>query len=332
MNQTRTVAIINPLPEVLSHFQRALVDNLSFGDGPSRVSAVVLDVPSAEMPAGSGTGDRMRAGVAFLTQARKEIVASGADVVVNLWPTFGYMDAALWRGLRVEPTVWTILHDVQPLRQQFGYWPQMVGPLRLGSPGRHRCVVHTSDAQMEAASLGLGTPDVLPHPLLPNDVDSSAGSREVLVFGQYKPARDLDLLERLGPALRADGLVPKVVGRGWPEIPGWDIEDRFVAEREVQPLLASAAVVLIPYKKYYQSGVALRALESGTPVVGLRNGFLTEYLGQDWPGLVVSDSIERWVEAIHGAVAVEESAVRTVVQEARSKVSAVWQDGLTRAL
>ena len=330
MEQPCTVAIVNPLPEVLGHFERALVDNLSLGDAPHPVAPVVLDVPTTEMPEGSGGQDRVRVAGRFLSQARKEIASSNAEIVLNIWPTFGYMDAALWRGLRLEIPVWSILHDVQPLRKQFGYWKQMVNPLRLGNEGRHRWIVHTPEAQAEASTLGLGQPLVLPHPILPNDAPS-IGSSDVLVFGQYKPARDLQLLERLGSELREAGLVPRVVGRGWPPISGWEIEDRFVPEHEVQPLLASAGAVLIPYKRYYQSGVALRALESGTPVVGLRSGFLTHYLGDGWPGLVAEDATSHWVDAVHAAIAIEESAVRDLVSEARHRIAALWQTTIINA-
>jgi glycosyltransferase involved in cell wall biosynthesis len=127
--------------------------------------------------------------------------------------------------------------------------------------------------------------------------------RQVLVLGQFKPARDLEVMATIGPPLRAAGFLPVVAGRGWPEVAGWDVIDEFLSEADFVRLLTSSAAVLIPYAHYYQSGVALRALEHGTPVVGRATGFLEGVLGSNFSGAVeVWDDPSSWIAAVVRAV------------------------------
>ena len=51
-------------------------------------------------------------------------------------------------------------------------------------------------------------------------------------------------------------------------------------EREI----SGAAVLLVPHTRYFQSAIALRALELGTPVALARNSFAAHVL-DDAPGL-----------------------------------------------
>jgi glycosyltransferase involved in cell wall biosynthesis len=136
----------------------------------------------------------------------------------------------------------------------------------------------------------------------PDVGNATPGGRTVLVLGQYKPARDLDVMAAIAPALRAAGWEPTVAGRGWPKIPGWRLIDRFLSEDEFRQLLASAAVLLLPYRFYFQSGVALRGLEAGVPVVGRNTGFLSSILGANFDGAVDDwDDPDSWVAAVGAA-------------------------------
>jgi hypothetical protein len=65
--------------------------------------------------------------------------------------------------------------------------------------------------------------------------------------------------------------------------------------------LVDAECVLVPYRDYYQSDVAVRAVEAGVPVVGLRHEFIVSLLGADWPGLVEAPHAEAWIHAIIAA-------------------------------
>ena len=56
----------------------------------------------------------------------------------------------------------------------------------------------------------------------------------VTVLGQFKPSRDLDLLPALATELRAQGFRPVIKGSGWPQIPGWDVDARFLYKGRVR--------------------------------------------------------------------------------------------------
>jgi hypothetical protein len=62
--------------------------------------------------------------------------------------------------------------------------------------------------------------------------------------------------------------------------------------------LAAAAAVIIPYTLYWQSGIAVRAVELGTNVVGLPTEFLRLLLGADYPGFPLDASVAAWERAV----------------------------------
>jgi glycosyltransferase involved in cell wall biosynthesis len=149
----------------------------------------------------------------------------------------------------------------------------------------------------------------------PKADDSIHLSRRVLVLGQFKSERDLDVMAAIGPILREQGWEPTVAGRGWPSVAGWNVVSDFLSEEEFHSMLASSAVVLLPYRKYFQSGVALRALEIGVPVVGSQTGFLTSVLGTNFPGAIANwDEPNDWLAAIESAI-----SSRSVQLEAAAK-------------
>jgi hypothetical protein len=77
------------------------------------------------------------------------------------------------------------------------------------------------------------------------------------------------------------------------------VTSAFVSEREFNRLIVTSSAVVIPYRRFFQSDVALRCIEMGTPVVGPRDSSLAELLGPDSPCLV-SDGA--WGPAIDAAV------------------------------
>jgi hypothetical protein len=120
------------------------------------------------------------------------------------------------------------------------------------------------------------------------------------VLGQYKPARDVDALRRLARNIGPSADL-QIHGRGWPEIQGWAVRSDFVPESEMDALISSSSVVLVPYRRFFQSGVAIRCLENGIPVVGPVNTSLDELFGERSPLLVRHP--DDWVRAVHRALA-----------------------------
>ena len=119
---------------------------------------------------------------------------------------------------------------------------------------------------------------------------SHGGPLRLLSFGRLLPYKGLDLLAaaltRLG---RVDAEV-RVVGAG-PEsatldtlrhLPGVTVENRWVPETEIGPLLAWADALVLSHREASQSGVAMAALAARRWIVATRVGGLVEQL-QDTP-------------------------------------------------
>lgn len=291
------VRIYNPLQNVLEHFVKRLVEGF-----------LACGIQSELLPAVRGEfGHSLRAKMRALgthVKCARLNVSSGEPNVVT-WPLLGWWESPLWQH-NVHST-FVVIHDPEPLVRQHGL---SVGAARCAarmsrSNGPQLVVMSPEAHAITTDYFGPSRVHLVPHPMsvpnLQHSVQTTRGT--VLVLGQCKPARDLDLMAAIGPPLRVAGWNPTVAGRGWPPLPGWHVIDRFLSESEFGTILASASVVILPYQHYFQSGVALRALEVGVPVVGRRTGFLTDVLGADFPGAVEKWSDHgSWMTAIESAV------------------------------
>jgi hypothetical protein len=140
---------------------------------------------------------------------------------------------------------------------------------------------------------------LLPHPIASGRQGQTKMSvaRRVLVIGQYKSDRDLELLRYIGAHLRNEANL-LIAGRGWPSIEHWSTVDRFLSESEFCDEIASASLVLIPYRRFFQSGVAVRCIEMGIPFIGPAGSSLEDLVGPD--SVMVQDIANKaaWVDAI----------------------------------
>ena len=121
----------------------------------------------------------------------------------------------------------------------------------------------------------------------------------VRVLGQWKSSRDIEAMKSVAAAAYDGNPRFEVVGRGWPEVDGWSVDNRFVPEAELDNLIHSSQVVLIPYSRFYQSGIAIRALENNRVTVGPADSSLADILGADSPCLVHDAD---WVGAVRQAL------------------------------
>jgi glycosyltransferase involved in cell wall biosynthesis len=289
------VRIYSPLHYVSEHFVERLIESLD----AAGVRSVRLRSRNGEV----GNAKRAKAAAlgAHVWNARRHVSAGGPNVVA--WPLLGWLEMPLWRHRTHETLI--ALHDPEPLVSQNGLTPRAATQsARLsGSAWPHLVTMSPEAYEVAVKYFDADRVYLAPHPMRPPDLQAPWQPKEtVLVLGQYKPARDLDAMAAVAPVLRAAGWQPTVAGRGWPAIPGWRVIDRFMAEDEFQQLLASAAVVLLPYRYYFQSGVALRSLEAGVPVVGRRTGFLSSVLGANFSGGVDDwDDPNSWLAAVTSA-------------------------------
>ncbi|MDH4168679.1 MAG: hypothetical protein OEW42_03735 [Acidimicrobiia bacterium] len=312
---TRAVRLVNPLPTLLGRYCLTLEEMLTAGG----TCAVTEAFPSIEMADPSAVGRGLR-GVRVLRAIRRELRREGRSIVC-LWPSFGLADPFAW-GHRNSTRVRVVFHDPVPMRRQFGTG-QVAGRIgRTALGGQVEAIVHSSLAAEALVDRGWPEPLLARHPM------GSPGSRlreadgSVAVLGQYKPVRDVELLARLGPELRRRGYRPVIVGRGWPEITGWEIRGDFVPEHELTESIAGSSAVLIPYTRYYQSGIAIRAAEVSVPVVGREHPFLSDLFGRDWSGLVASGATGTWLDAVDAAVGTE---VLPAVSSYHERAIADWR-------
>lgn len=290
------VRIYSPLHFVSEHFVERLVESLDACGIPS----VRLSSRNGEV--GGDFGAKLIALGAHVRNARRYVRTGAPNIVA--WPLVGWWEMPLWR----HPTHNTLIamHDPEPLVRQNGLTPRAAA-LSARLSGRHWPHLVTMSPEAYSVTTKYFDPrqvHLVPHPMrapkMPTG-DTSTRNR-VLVMGQFKPARDLDAMAAIAPALRAGGWELTVAGRGWPQIAGWRVIDHFLTEDEFHELLRSAAAVLLPYRYYFQSGVALRALEAGIPIVGRQTGFITSILGADFPGAVDNwDDPGAWSAAVHAA-------------------------------
>jgi len=148
-----------------------------------------------------------------------------------------------------------------------------------------RFVVHGQALVEELAPIAGRTPIVvIPHgttvrsrPLVPPP------SRNVLLFGrleQYKGVEVLvaamQLVWERRPEVRlvvaGEGQAARLV----PDDPRISLVARYIPESEVDPLLADASLVVLPYTQASQSGVGLLAIARGVPIVVSDLGALPE--------------------------------------------------------
>ena len=311
-----TLRIINPLPSALYHYEHSLCDTLR------EAGMEDLRVSSADIEAG---------GRGYLGRAREHVAALSAsradDAALLLWPSFGYCEVLL--DALLNPRLTVVFHDARPLRRQFGMRPWhgrlMAAWPRITRPGR--VLVHSAGAQQVLTDLGWHPPIVLPLPfrqVQPGNADRSRAQegRTCLVLGQYKPARDLDMMENL-PKLLPDWAF-RAVGRGWPPLEGWEVVPTFVSEERMDDELRSADVVLVPYKNFFQSEVLVRAFELAKPAVTVRHEQTASLYGEDWTGFPCSWDAENVKGALVRAVGVQGTQLQGRVASAHQQSVAAW--------
>ncbi len=205
-------------------------------------------------------------------------------------------------GMRVVATA----HDVQSFVERLSV-PWMV---RSAYRASNRVIAQSTQAEKELTTL-LNVPaseiDAIPHGSYLPFIDSvpvreaararlglPEGVPVLLFFGQIKAVKGLDLLIRAMPRVlrRHPGAVLLVAGRVWKDdfrryrelIEALGIAEncvlhvRFIPDADVAAYYAAADVVVLPYRRIYQSGVLLMAMSHGKPVVASDLPGMTEVI------------------------------------------------------
>lgn len=272
--RAHSIGLVNPLPTTLAHYQAELEETLTRIGVHTQTKS---SAPAENLHGALGKVRMLRNGLVNARRGRR------SSPSIQLWPTFGLLEPSLWKSSGSRCAV--VIHDPVPLRRQFGFGAvaRQVAKRLTDRPGAPVLIAHSEHALAEVREIFPRAKVMLAyHPVRTEDAVGAIGSGRVLVAGQFKPERDLELIRALGPGLQEHGIEARIVGRGWPtDIMGWTVDSRFVSEEELTRELSTASVLLLPYRNYFQSGIALRCLELGTRVVGERTGFLAAITGND---------------------------------------------------
>ena len=321
------VMIINPLAGTLKHYATELRDVIGATDIEAKAEIVAFDEPSI-----SGRGK-----LSWCWEYFRTLLAfrkSRGALVLIVWPVFGFLDILLAR-LVIGANALVIIHDTKPLVRAVGYdrFSRVLGGIvsRRGS-----IIVHSQAAYDDLGSERLQRKSVvLAHPILECSrnsptVTATSGAPVVRVLGQYKPDRDLHAMQGIGAGAPARGALLEVAGRGWPSIEGWNVVDQFVTESQLDDLIESSDVVLIPYRRFYQSGIAIRCLEHGISVVGPAGTSLDDLLGVGSHLLVRAsrDPAAEWWRAIDYATASRGEEAEAAARNWRQRALRSWSDFL----
>ncbi|MBG6060162.1 hypothetical protein RCH16_003637 [Cryobacterium sp. MP_M5] len=327
MNEFDRVVLLNPLGGALKHYATELEDVLR-----STATHETVEVEGFLEPSVSGSGKLSWAGAYLLTLLR--LRRHKHALIVVLWPVFGYFDFVLIR-LVVGTNFAVVMHDTRPLVRAVGYGSMSRWFAGLAAPGAS-VIVHSRAAMEDLRSRSLsGKAVILPHPILRSFARKSAarGERQpiVRVLGQFKQDRDVSALRALGEFAGTEDAKLEIVGRGWPAIKGWSVVSDFVPEAELDALIDSSDIVLIPYRRFYQSGIGIRCIERGTPVVGPGGTSLADIFGMT-SRLLVNDSsglASAWWRAIEYALGNGRADAHVAALRWRESALESWETYLT---
>lgn len=296
------ILVLNTLAAALQHYSVEICSVLE-------ASGASVSTKSIEEPSASGKG-RLAWILAYtqsLSAARRIRAKNGNGLLLITWPVLGHLDTVLV-ALFYRSRAWVVVHDPEPLVRAVGY-DRISRWLAKVNRKQTNVIVHSQAALDVLARQGLnGAVARLSHPILlsPEPADSSGPITVpvVRVLGQFKPDRDLEALREIGRRL-GQSFKLEIYGRGWPAVPGWTVNEGFLPEDEMTAAIATSDVLVIPYVRFFQSGIAIRGLEHGVPVVGPRQTSLAAIFGSDSKLLVENDSSDpgaAWCGAIEWAV------------------------------
>lgn len=323
-----TIFILNPLASTLRHYESELIDTLAAAGYRAAET-----IPTVEGEGISGAAQRIRVAAASLSERVRMGSAMRNRTIIVAWPLFSYLDPLTLWGLCRRNRVFIVMHDPTPLRRSYGHSgvPRRIFKWIVEHTDTH-VVYHTELAQRTGSAVCGVTGTVIPHPIgrasigtcPPVDIEAR---RTIRVLGQYKPARTLAPLQQIA-AREVGAYRLEIHGRGWPSLEGWAVSDRFVAEEEFDELIRTADCVVIPYDSFFQSGVAVRCLENGVPVVAPEHEHVAELYGEDWPGLVHDEN--DWCDAVSRVLETDRTAVVVRAHDVRAQVGRDWAEALRR--
>jgi glycosyltransferase involved in cell wall biosynthesis len=195
-------------------------------------------------------------------------------------------------------------------RNDWGYADPAPAPRALGSSPAHRSPWTSAVLRVRREKSAFAPPPDAGERVHPgtHPAETTQRSPRLLCFGRLLPYKGLDLLA--AALSQVQGIDVRIAGNG-PEsaalnalraIPGVAVENRWVAEDEIAPLLAWCDAVVLPYREASQSGVAAIALAAGKPVIATSAGGLREQLARVPNAILcepdaasLADALRQWI-------------------------------------
>ncbi|MFD7007660.1 glycosyltransferase [Rhodococcus jostii] len=319
--QSREFLVVNPLPATLSQYQKEIVGTFERLNGDKLVG---LYLESGD--GNPGTLAKIRSAIRILIGRAVAIPKRNASTIIVLWPLFGYFDVITWMLAARRSRIICVVHDPLPLRRQIGHskFAKLLFAKIVESCGI-LTVCHTELAgQVVRDETGVehvlaGHPIAYDSTPLPTE---RAHSRDIRVMGQYKTARTVDPLIQIAESERIRNFRLEIYGRNWPVVTGWDVKPQFIPEEQFEELIQTSNCVVVPYSRFFQSGVAVRCLESSVPIVAPRHEHIVELFGPDWPGIVHDE--DDWVDAVLRVQAIDFTRYQALRENVRRVSDDSW--------
>lgn len=326
------IIVINPLGVALSHYTEALLRQLA----DAGIETETLSIAEPSQSRNSRTRWLTAYSAMLYSAGRRTRKRNSLEKVLLTWPVLGFLDLLMVKVLCGSSGI-IVYHDPRPLVRSVGSSHLVAGIVGLVK-NRPGTLVHSNEAARAMAAVGLTDRLALvPHPMFPPadfekepTPNEETGKRQrVRVLGQYKADRDIDLLGSLAGRL-GQKYDLEIVGRGWPAVQGWNVDARFVPEDELEELITTSDAIVIPYKRFYQSGIAIRALEQAVPVVGRVETSLRDLYGTQSQLLVAVEDelpgaeVDAWVSAIEYALGNGRTETALAARRFHAKASRGW--------
>jgi glycosyltransferase involved in cell wall biosynthesis len=258
-----------------------------------------------------------------LERLRRELALWAPDVIHFQWLPLPIVDRVFLPLLRrIAPTVLTV-HDTMPFNGSPASALQALGTHAAFRQFDH-LIVHTDQGRQRIAPYAGSGISRIPHGLLHDEAaaepaaKSPGGARgpvTLLMFGQIKPYKGIDVLLRALAALDAEtrarchvciagkpymDTAPLIGLRrdlGLEETVEFRFE--FVPDAQLAALFDESAAVLFPYREIEASGALMAALAHAKPVIASRLGTFAELLEDQRHGLLVPpDDVAALAQAI----------------------------------
>lgn len=320
--EAQTIVVVNPLPSTLARYQTELAGTIERAHSEHRIE-VHLEPGDGNL----GVTQKMLSAMRILIRRSVVLSRYRAATILVAWPLFGYFDALSWILAARRNKVICVVHDPLPLRRQIGHsrFAKMLFARIVARFG----IIHVCHTELARRALWEETgveSELAGHPIASANSVTISGDRSrsfsIRVMGQFKASRTLTPLYQIAESESIRRFQLEVHGSKWPAVPGWDVTGKFVPEDEFDTLIRTANCVVIPYSQFFQSGVAVRCLEAGIPIVAPRHEHIEALYGSDWPGIVDSDN--DWASAVLRVQHANADEIQGLANRARNASDDSW--------